>query len=93
MLVVVEWHKVGVLMDLMVVIVIFKLMVKTMRMLVVEQVVKVITVVVVIIFLVDHIQMQLVEVMEETHHIMVDVDKQVEVLEDIMVVVAMVQVE
>ena len=31
--------------------------------------------------------------MEETHHIMVDVDKQVEVLEDIMVVVEEVQVE
>ena len=84
---------VGVLMDLMVVIVIFKFLVQTMRMLVVEQVVKVITVVDVIIFLVDHFQVQLVEVMEETHHIMVDVVKQVEDVEDIVVEEEMVQVE
>ena len=84
---------VGVHMELMVVIVMFKLMVQTMRMLVVEQVVKVITVVDVIILLVDHFQMQVVEVMEETHHIMVDVVKQVEVLEDILVVEVQVQVE
>jgi hypothetical protein len=47
----------------------------------------------VIIFLVEIFLQQLLVVLEEHHHIMVDVVKQVEVLEDIMVVVKEVQVE
>ena len=57
-----------------------------MLLLVVEQVVKETMVVNVGIFLVVIIQMEMVEEKVEHHHTIVDVDKQVEDVEDIMVV-------